>query len=253
MKKYAVILVLLLLVTSASSALAQTPNTAKSTGASAATTPSAAPAAITDKSTPVELARAALTALGGDKFKNLKSMMLVGDATLYAPNSTQSVPGKFVMVTAGEKVRIDIDASPIFKFKQVFDGRQSFSSIPGLEMPPASRFGLPVLAKYDQTGYTVSALPDKKRLRGFRIVDSDGNTTDFFMDPASGRVMQYIIPYNGVTFGTENTKFMEVDGVLVPSSFSQRLETNMGAYFAEYKVKNVKLNQPIGDDVFVIQ
>ena len=252
MKKYAVMLVLL--VTSASPALAQTPGAAKSNGASAAdTSTAAAPPAITDKSAPVELARAALAALGGDKFKNMKSMMLVGDATLYAPNSTQSVPGKFVMVTAGEKVRIDIDASPIFKFKQVFDGRQSFSSIPGLEMPPASRFGLPVLAKYDQTGYTVSALPDKKRLRGFRIVDSDGNTTDFFIDPASGRVMQYIIPYNGVTFGTENSKFMEVDGVLVPSSFSQRLETKMGAYFAEYKVKNVKLNQPIGDDVFVIQ
>jgi hypothetical protein len=27
----------------------------------------------------------------------------------------------------------------------------------------------------------------------------------------------------------------------------------IGAYFAEYKVKSVKLNQPIGDDVFVIQ
>jgi hypothetical protein len=26
-----------------------------------------------------------------------------------------------------------------------------------------------------------------------------------------------------------------------------------GAFFAEYKVKEVKLNQPIGDDVFVIQ
>ncbi|PYS71812.1 MAG: hypothetical protein DMF73_09835 [Acidobacteria bacterium] len=256
MKKYAVIFVLLLLVTPASSVLAQTPGAApnaKSNGASAATSTIAAPPAITDKSTPVELARAALAALGGDKFKNLKSMMLVGDATLYAPNSTQSVPGKFVMVTAGDKVRIDIDASPIFKFKQVFDGRQSLSSIPGLEMPPASRFGMPVLAKYDQPGYTVSALPDKKKLRGFRIVDSDGNTTDFFIDPASGRVMQYIIPYNGVTFGTENSKFMEVEGVLIPSSFSQRLETQLGAYFAEYKVKNVKLNQPIGDDVFVIQ
>src|SRR5438045_5189053 len=250
MKKYAVILVLLLLVTSA---LAQTPDVAKSNGASAARSTIAEPPAITDNSTPVERARSALAALGGDKFKNLKSMMLVGDATLYAPNSTQSVPGKFVMVTAGDKVRIDIDASPIFKFKQVFDGRQSFSSIPGITMPPASKFGLSVLAKYDQPGYTVSALPDKKKLRGFRIVDAEGNTTDFYIDPATARVTQYLIPYNGYMFGTENSKFLEVEGVLIPFSFSQRLETPQGAFFAEYKVKDVKLNQPIGDDVFVIQ
>src|SRR5207302_6851964 len=143
-----------------SSALAQGPPPAK---------PNATAAAITANSTPIELARAALAAQGGDKFKNLKSMTLVGTADLYAPNSTQSVPGKFVMVVAGDRVRIDIDAAPIFKFKQVFDGQQSYSSIPGIQMPPASKFGLPVLGKFDQAGYTVSAIPDKKKLRGFRI------------------------------------------------------------------------------------
>ena len=65
--------------------------------------------------------------------------------------------------------------------------------------------------------------------------------------------MQYLTPYNGYTFGTENSKFKEVDGVLIPMNFSQRLEMPQGAFFAEYKVKDVKLNQPIGDDVFTIQ
>jgi hypothetical protein len=208
---------------------------------------------VTANSTPIELARAALVAQGGDKFKNLKSMMLIGTADLYAPNSTQSIPGKFVMVTVGDKVRIDIDARPVFIFKQIYDGQQSYSSIPGVQMPPASKFGLPVLAKFDQAGYTVSALPDKKKLRGFRIVDAEGNTTDFFIDPATARVMQYLIPYNGLTFGTENSKFKEIDGVLIPFNFTQRLELPQGAFFAEYKVKEVKLNQPVGDDVFVMQ
>jgi len=229
------------------SALAQEPPAAKSNAAIVA------PPAITAKSTPIELARAALAAQGGDKFKNLKSMTLVGTADLYAPNSAQSVPGKFVMVVAGDRVRIDIDAAPIFKFKQIFDGQQSYSSIPGIQMPPASKFGLPVLGKLDQAGYTVSAIPDKKKLRGFRIVDSEGNTTDFYIDTATGRVMQYLIPYNGYTFGTENSKMKEVDGVLIAYSFSQRLETQQGAFFAEYKVKDVKLNAPIADDVFAIQ
>ena len=213
----------------------------------------AASVAITANSTPIELARAALAAQGGDKFKNMKSMMLVGTVDLYPPNSTQSIPGKFEMVTAGERVHIEIDARPVVSFKQIYDGQRSYSSLPGVELPPASKFGLPVLAKFDQPGYTVSALPDKKKLRGFRIVDSEGNTTDFFVDPATGRVMTYLSPYNGFTFGTENTKMKEIDGVLVPMNFTQRLEMQQGAFFAEYKVKDAKINQPVGDDVFVIQ
>ena len=250
MKRYAPTLVLLLI---SSAAMAQAPDAARSNNpAAAASTIPAAPA-ITANSTPVELARAALAAQGGDKFKNLKSMMLIGSADLFAPNSTNSIPGKFVIVTTGDKLRIEIDARPVFNFKQLFDGQRSYSSVPGVELPPASKFGLPVLAKFDQTGYTVSALPDRKKLRGFRIVDAEGNTTDFFIDPANARVMQYLTPYNGYTFGTENSKFKEVDGVLVPINFSQRLEMQQGAFFAEYKVKEVKLNQPIGDDVFTIQ
>ena len=251
MKRYAPTLVLLLI---SSAALAQGPEAAKSNGAAtvAASSIPAAPV-ITAGSTPIELARAALAAQGGDKFKNLKSMMLIGSADLYAPNSTTSFPGKFAIVTTGDKLRIDIDARPVFNFKQVYDGQRSYSSVPGVELPPASKFGLAVLAKFDQPGYTVSALPDKKKLRGFRIVDAEGNTTDFYVDLGTARVMQYLTPYNGYTFGTENSKFKEVDGVLIPMNFSQRLEMQQGAIFAEYKVKEVKLNQPIGDDVFVIQ
>src|ERR1700716_3952730 len=243
MKRYAPTLVLLLI---SSAAMAQGPGAAKSNGAApAASSTIPAPPAITANTTPIELARAALTAQGGDKFKNLKSMMLTGSADLYAPNSTASIPGKFVIVTTGEKVRIEIDARPIFNFRQIFDGQRSYSSIPGAEMPPPSKFGLPILAKFDQPGYTVSALPDKKKLRGFRIADAEGNTTDFYIDPATARVMQYLTPYQGYTFGTENSKFREVEGVLIPINFSQRLEMQQGAFFAEYKVKEVKLNQPI--------
>jgi hypothetical protein len=233
-------------------AAAQTQNPKANDSSGSVSTIPAAPT-INATSTPLELARAALAAQGGDKFKNLKSMWVVGTVNLYAPNSTQSIPGKFSLVTAGEKMRLDVDASPAFKFKQISDGQQSYSSIPGVETPPANKFGLFVLIKYDQAGYTVSALPDKKKLRGFRIADSEGNMTDFYIDPTSARVMQFLVPYNGYTFGTENSKFKEVEGVLVPVSFTQRLEMAQGAFFAEYKVKEVKINQPIGDDVFSLQ
>src|SRR5258708_4732192 len=123
MRKYAPTLVVLLLIVSA--AFGQGPEAAKSAGSGAPTTSTilAAPA-ITANSTPLELARAAVAAQGGDKFKNLKSMVLMGSVDVYPPNSAQSVPGKFAMVTVGDKVRIDIEALGMPRFRQIFDGQQ---------------------------------------------------------------------------------------------------------------------------------
>jgi len=208
--------------------------------------------AITATTTPVDLARAAFAAQGGEKFRNLKSTVLRGSVDLYAPNSTQSFPGGFAIVIAGEKARIEVDARPAVSFKMIYDGQQSYSSLPNVDMPPLTKFGMGMLVKFDQSGYTVTAIADKKKHRGFRITDADGNVTDFYVDPATGRVMSFSIPYGGYTFGTENKKMKEFDGVLVATSFTQRLEMPQGAFFADYNVKDVKLNQPIGDDVFVI-
>ena len=220
--------------------------------ANGSSTTTAAGPAITATTSPIDLARAALAAQGGDKFKALKSMVLKGSVDLFPPNSTQSIPGGFVWLVAGERLRVEVDARPAFSFKQIFDGERSYSSIPGVEMPSPSKFGLVVLGKFDQPGYTVTALPDKKKQRAFRISDADGNTTDFYIDPSNGRVMSFLSPYGGYTFGTENKKFKDFEGVLVPVSFSQRIEMAAGAFFADYSVKDVKLNSPLGDDVFLI-
>lgn len=221
------------------------------------TTPAATTAAppavvITPESTPLDLAKAAFTAQGGEKFRNVQNMMLRGSVSLYPPNSPQSIPGAFSIVTSNDKLRMEIDARPIIVFKQIFDGQQSYSSMPGVEVPPLSKFGLSVLSKFDQPGYKVSAMPNKKKLRGFRIVDPEGYTTDYYIDPTNGRVMEFFLTYNGFTFGTANSKFKEVDGVLIPFSFSQRFEMPQGPFFAEYSVKEVKLNQNLGDDAFAI-
>src|SRR6185503_13069909 len=90
--------------------------------APAATTTAAAPAiVITPNSTPTDLAKAAIQAQGGDKFRNVQNMMLRGSVQLYAPNSVQSIPGSFSIVTAGDKLRMDIDAPPAIVFKQIYD------------------------------------------------------------------------------------------------------------------------------------
>ena len=219
------------------------------------TTPAAAAPStrilITAATTPMDLARVAYAAQGGDKFRNLKSMVLSGSVDLYAPNSVQSLPGKFVIVTAGERSRIEIQ-SAVFTYRQISDGAQTYTSVPQMELPAPSKYGINVLMKFNQPGYTVSALPDNKKQRAFRISDSEGNATDFYLDSETGRVMSFLIPYQGYVFGVENKSLKEMDGVLVPTSFVQRLELPQGAFFAEYKVKDIKLDQPIADDVFEI-
>ncbi|MDX6611574.1 MAG: hypothetical protein QOD75_760 [Blastocatellia bacterium] len=219
----------------------------------AATTPASSTSAISAASTPVDLARAALAGQGGDNFKNLKSLVLIGEVGLYAPNSSQPVAGKFVMVQAsGDRYRLEV-SSPIVQFKQVFDGQQTFSSIPNLSLPNPSKFGMGLLTRFDQSGYNVTALPDKKKQRAFRITGPDGSATDFFVDALTGRVLQYTVPFQGGIFIVEQDNMKEIEGLIVPYKLAQRFETPQGAFIAEFKVKKVNVNQPLGDDVFVIQ
>ncbi|HEY9401301.1 MAG TPA: hypothetical protein VIQ24_01315 [Pyrinomonadaceae bacterium] len=224
--------------------------------AKTATAASAAQAAvktsvITPSMTPAELARAAFNAQGGEKFRKLKNMMLTGSVDLYAPNSTQSLTGRFGMIVAGDKLRQDVQ-SPIVSFQLIFDGEQSYSSMRGMNPPPLTKFGIHVLAKFDQPGYAITALPDKKKERAFRITDAEGNSTDYYVEAATGRVRRFEIPYNSMTYIFEYKGFRELDGVLVPTSFAQKLAAPQGDFIAEFKVKEVKLNQELPDDAFKI-
>jgi hypothetical protein len=218
----------------------------------AATSAATAAVVITADSTPAELARAAFLAQGGEKFRNLQNVVMRGSVQLYPPNSVQSIPGSFTLVTAGQKLRMEIDARPAIVFKQIFDGENSYSSMPNVEMPPLTKFGLGALVRYDQPGFKITALANKKKQRAFRIVDPEGYTTDFFIDPANGRVMSFLLYYGGFTLGTEHSKFKEIEGIVVPTSFSQKFEMPMGAFFAEFSAKDVKINQPLAEDAFVI-
>jgi hypothetical protein len=200
--------------------------------------------------TPVELARATYASLGGDKYRDLKNMVLLGSADLYAPNSAQSLSGKFGMITAGEKLRIEVNS--IYSFSLIFDGVRTNSSVPGFQMPPPNKFGMPVLMKFDSEGYGVTALPDKKKERGFRITDAEGNATDFYVDAATGRLVRYEIPYGAYTYSFEFKSVRELEGVVVPVSFVMRLTSSQGSFFAEFKVKDAKLNQELPDNTFLI-
>jgi hypothetical protein len=206
---------------------------------------------ITEASTPVELARAAYTAQGGEKFRDLKTLILTGTVDVYVPNSTQATPSNFVFISARERLWKEVRSSVNF-VRQIYDGQHSYFSLRGLSVPPPGKFGMFVLTKYDQPGYTVTALPDKDKLRGFHIADAEGNATDFYIDPATARVMRYVVVYKNLNYGTQYKKWKLMDGLLVPEQFTEGIETPQGTFYGEYTVKDVKINQAVNDDVFAI-
>ena len=210
-----------------------------------------AAAAITATSTPLELARAAFNAQGGEKFRALRNMVLIGTVDMFQPGSTQSLTGQFGLIYAGDRMRLNIQ-TPLFQLESIFDGERRYSSLPRVELPPMNRLGLSALAHFDQPGYTVTALPDKKKERAFRITDTEGNTTDFYVDATTARIVRYEIPYKGFNFSVEQTKVQEYEGVLVPVNATWKIELPGGAAYAEFKTKEVKLNQTLPDDAFAI-
>lgn len=223
------------------------------------TTAASAPAknvAIKPDSAPLDLAKAAIAAHGGDKFKKAKSIIQRGSVEATAPGSAQAVPAAYAVVTKGDKFRFEI-TSQFFNFLQIFDGEQLYTSIARFDVPPLNKMGMILLTKADESGYTVTALPDKKKRRGFRITSPDNYSSDYYIDSANGLVMAYeakvSVEGREITTSVENDKFRDVSGVMVPERYSQRLQLGTNTFYASFKAKEILVNSEIADDVFVMK
>ncbi len=205
--------------------------------------------------TPLELAKAALAAHGGDKFKNMKTLVVRGSADIAGSPST-TFPATFAMILSGEKYRLEI-SNPFQPFKQVYDGRETHSSVNNFTLPPINRLGFPLLQKIDSAGFVVSALPEKfKKKKGFRVTSPEGFYTDFFTDDKNGQIKSYeaSYDYNGrnITTSVEIDKVLDVKGVLVPERYSQRFDLGQLTIYANFKAKEILVDTEVADDVFKI-
>jgi hypothetical protein len=200
-----------------------------------------------------ELAKAVLKAHGGDKFKNMKSLVVRGTADVSgSPQAT--FPATFAMILAGEKYSLEI-TNPFQPFKQVYNGEQTFSSVPNFSLPPINRLGLPLLPKLDEKGFTVSALPEKnKKKNGFRITSPEGFYTDFFIDEKTNQVKSYEASYdiNGrtVTTSVEIDKLRDVQGIFIPERYAQRFDLGGMTIYSAFKAKEILVNSEIAADAF---
>ena len=215
--------------------------------------PGQKPGAATDNVS-VELAKLVLMAHGGDKLKSLKSIVMKGsvDVTI----SPQVLPGVFSMAISGDKYYFEINAV-VQQLKQVYDGRQTYSSMQPFSLPPMTSLGFPLLPRIGDAGYVVSGLTENnKKKKGFRITTPDGFYTDFFVDDKTKQIKGYESSYDLggriVTTSVEIDEFQTVEGIVVPKKYSQRFDLGQLTAYANFKTKDILINSPIDDSAFTI-
>ncbi|MFZ1701474.1 MAG: hypothetical protein WBO10_01845 [Pyrinomonadaceae bacterium] len=213
-----------------------------------------APAAKPATNTPDDIAKATLSIHGGDKLRKLKSLVMKGSVDLSFMG--QAVPGAFSTAISGEKYFFDIN-TPVQQLKQVYDGRELYSSIPGFSLPPVTGIGFPIIARIGDSGYVVTALPDgSKKKKGFRLTTPEGFYTDFFVSDKTGQIKGYESAFETsgrvVTTSVEIDEFQTVDGIVVPKKYSQRFDLGQIVAYANFKTKDILVNSKIEDSAFEI-
>lgn len=203
----------------------------------------------------VKLAEAAVEAHGGNKFREMRSLVVTGSVEITTSTIPQAIPASFVTIFSGEKYRIEIN-NPFQPLKQAYDGAETISSLPGgFALPPINRLGLPLLQQLGKQGFVVTSLPDvKKKRKGFRMTSPEGFFTDFYLDEKTGHIKSYESTYTqggrSVTTSVEVDKNRLVEGVLVPERYAQRFNTEQFTVYAGFKAKDILVNSDVKDSIF---
>ncbi|MGI8811252.1 MAG: hypothetical protein ACR2IH_01830 [Pyrinomonadaceae bacterium] len=217
--------------------------------------PSAAGAKTSDLVAENALAKLVYSAHGGEKLKNLKSLVVRGTVDTTMSAFPQAIPGGFSMVIAGDKYIIDMQ-NAMQSFKQVFDGKETFCSIHGFELPPLTSVGFPLLQRFGSPGYVVSALPAGKKKKGFRMTAPDAAYTDFYVDEKTNQISGYESSFevngNKVSTSAVVDRYRIVDGIPIPEKYSQRFDLGQITAYADFKAKEILINKELDDNVFAI-
>lgn len=203
-----------------------------------------------------DAAKAALAAHGGDKLKAVKTMVIKGSVDVTVSSFPQAIPGTFATIVAGDKYRLEIN-SQMQSIKQISNGTNTHSSLPGFYLPPITRVGFAVLGHIGDNGYNVTALPDTaKKKKGFRLTSPEGYSTDFFVDEKTGMVKgfesSYEISGRLVTTSAEIDKYKVVEGVSLPERYVQRFDLGQMTAYSDFKAKEIVINGEVPEDYFAM-
>jgi hypothetical protein len=202
-----------------------------------------------------QLAKLAVDAHGGEKLRNMKTLVVIGSVDATASNIPQAIPATFVTIFAGDKYRVEIK-NPFQPLKQVFDGTNTVSSLGNnFTLPPFNRMGLPLLQRVGDTGFIVTSIPEiKKNKKGFRVTSPEGYFTDFFLDEKTHQIKAYDSTYNvngrTVRSAVEVDRMKLVDGVTVPDKYVQRIDLEQLTVYLAFSAKQIQVNAEVANDVF---
>jgi hypothetical protein len=202
----------------------------------------------------VAIARGALTAHGGEKFRSLKAIKLSGIGSAISPLHAEPVPAEFTMICTDEQIRIDV-AVPFGTIQLINDGTRFYNLVNGVSgsfgLASPGKFGLRMLARYDKPGYKVTPLPEQDKKRAFRITGPEGNSTDFYVDAKTNQITSLSYKYNNFEQSWELGDFKEVEGVAVPHLLTLRMGSRAGDYYLILKASDAKINPEINSNTFV--
>jgi len=204
-----------------------------------------------------QLAAQVIDAHGGDKLRSIKTLTIIGSVDVTASSFPQAIPATFVMIFSGDKYRVEIN-NPFQPFKQVYDGTQTVSTIAnGFTLPPLNRLGFPILSKIGTPGYVITAFGEgRSKKRGFRVTSPEGFYTDFQINEKTNQLKSYESAYNiqgrNVTTAVEIDRMKVVDGIVVPEKFVQRFDVGGMTIYGSFTAKQIFVNTPVSDDVFVL-
>jgi hypothetical protein len=138
----------------------------------------------------------------------------------------------------------------------VYDGQRTQSA--GFELPPMTSLGFPLLPRIGESGFVVSAVGDaKKKKHGFRVTTPDGFYTDFYTDEKTNQIKSYESSYDmGGRIATTSVQIdavQTVEGVVVPTKYSQRFDLGQASAYADFKCKEVLVNTAVPDSYFVFK
>jgi len=200
------------------------------------------------------LAKLALEAHGGDKLRNMKTLVIIGSVDATASNLPQPIPATFVTIFAGDKYRVEIK-NPFQPLKQVFDGTHTVSSLGNnFMLPPFNRMGLPLLQRVGDAGFIVTSIPEGKKKKGFRVTSPEGYFTDFYLDDKTNQIKAYDSTYNvngrTVKSAVEIDRMKLIDGVTVPDKYVQRIDLEQLTVYLAFTAKQIQVNTEVAADVF---
>lgn len=210
---------------------------------------------LASKDSPFLLAKAALTAHGGDKFKNIKSLVITGAVEAIPSGFPQSLSGSFVMIQAGENSRLQIKL-PVFDFIQVNNGTTTASTLTAVNLPPLARYGILMLGKINEKDYKVTE-SSKKQPYSFSLISTKGDVIDFTLNPSTGLINSCSITSNiaGNQSKTVITykKYKEIEGLWFPEEFYQGLDISQMTVSIKYRTKEVLIDKSIDDNLFTLK